>query len=89
MSTSKKAQHMRPRTRVGAEHTKGALRHFCRARATETLVTWFGVHVTKVHVYGATSGGLSLSYWNHGEPVFGALVLAMAAMDLLSDVRKS
>lgn len=84
MKAKAQPHHARPR----AEHTRGAVRRFCRARATETLFTWFGLHVTKVHVYGVTSGGLSLSYWGHGEPVFGTLVLIMAALDMASDVRR-
>lgn len=67
------------------KHFKSAAHHLCVAKTTEHLVSILGVRVTKLHVYGATSGGLTLSYWNHGEPIFGLLVLAMAAMDMSND----
>lgn len=64
---------------------KHAARRFCVARTTERLVSFGRVHLTKLHVYGATSGGLTLSYWNHGEPIFGLFVLGMAALDMSND----
>lgn len=62
--------------------------HFCRARMTEHLVTWCGVHITKVHVYMTVAGLMCLLDFARGHGEYGLLVLVLAALDLMGDIKR-
>ena len=63
-----------------------AFRTFCHASATDRLVSWCGVHITKIHVYGVTAGGLSFMDFHEGRHGYGLGVLVLAFLDLKDDV---
>ena len=63
-----------------------AIRAFADARATDHLFTWLGVHVTKVHVYGAFAGTLTMIDYMEGHFLYSAGVWGVALMDMSRDI---
>lgn len=70
-----------------------ASRKLCRvvvkvttARASDRLFTWFGIHVTKLHIYGGFAGTLSIIDWAEGHLLYSAGVWGLAILDMSKDL---
>lgn len=62
------------------------LQHLRSARTTDRLFTLFGkVHITKLHIYGVTAGGLTMLDIHDGHHLYGILVFVLAALDMVDD----
>lgn len=71
--------------------TRKAVRIACRvakASASEKLFTWFGIHVTKLHIYGGAAGTLTLIDWVEGHLLYSCGVWLVAMLDMSKDISK-
>lgn len=61
------------------------LRRLAFSKVTCPLITFAGVHITKLHLYMSTAGGITLLDYKDGHHMYGTLVLILALIDMTDD----
>lgn len=62
-----------------------AVKHVIVSKVTCPLINYADYHITKMHLYMSTAGGITMLDFREGHHMYGTLVLVLALIDMDGD----